>query len=87
MPLDPKQIVSDAERAGIIARNEAAEKRLTESVLDAAAHFILNRYKTPEEAGIARLPSSTPKRNRPKTDPSRRKWITKGEAKAKGYAL
>ncbi len=47
----------------------------------------LSKYKTPEEAGIARLPSSTPKRNRPKTDPSRRKWITKGEAKAKGYSL
>ncbi len=45
------------------------------------------KYKTPEEAGIARLPSSTPKRNRPKTDPSRRKWITKGEAIAKGYSL
>ena len=47
----------------------------------------LSKYKTPSEAGIARLPSSTPKRNRPKTDPSRRNWITKGEAIAKGYSL
>jgi hypothetical protein len=92
MPLDPKQIVEDAKRARLIANNDDFSQSVNELSIALQEAILLTALKNtkirfPSEAGIARLPSSTPKRNRPKTDPSRRKWITKGEAKAKGYSL
>lgn len=60
---------------------------LSEPVTTGGEVFSSMKYKTPEEAGIARIPHPTAKRRRPKSDPSRRKWITKGEAQKLGYNL
>lgn len=44
------------------------------------------KYKLPSEAGIAAAPRP-PKKRQAHPDKSRRKWLTKGEAKALGYSI
>lgn len=43
------------------------------------------KYKLPSEAGIAAIPKTKKRQARP--DPSRRKWITKIEARKLGYSI
>jgi len=44
------------------------------------------RYKLPSEAGIAATPRP-PKKRQARPNPSRRKWITKIEARKLGYSI
>lgn len=87
-PINPVECAQNAIRAGILTPAE----RIEEVFRRADAQWNekhMGELKTPEEAGIARLPSC-PKRDRrtgPKPKQVRRYIITKGEALAKGYEL
>ncbi len=79
MPLDPKQIAGEA-----IMRGDLIP-------LGASSPFI--PVKLPDEAGIGRIETPPPidkrkgKRIYSDRPPRKRRWITKGEARALGYVI
>lgn len=99
MPLQPKQIVADAKRVGLIryaapdADSEERHRQAWQTAIDQHTANVIERtfnavVKLPDEVGLAPPPKTDRRsrayRQRPKQP---RKWLTKAEAIAKGYSL